>query len=107
MITVRTVPKKEGIANFAGYTTGTLWYLEIGTSKGNQESVTCLIKRIARSFRVMGVKQKKYFMRKWSKLIIFQKNVRLEGCFKFVNMRFIGNLYKSSLNIVMMEEAKL
>jgi len=46
-------------------------------------------------------------MRKWSKFIIFQKNVRLEVCIKFLNMKFIGNLYKSSLNIVMVEESRL
>lgn len=45
--------------------------------------------------------------RKWSKFIIFQKNlVKLEASIEFFNLEFIGNLYKNSLNIVMGQEAK-
>lgn len=39
--------------------------------------------------------------------MIIQKNIRLGVCIKFLNMKFIGNLYKSSFNIVMVEEAKM
>lgn len=47
-------------------------------------------------------------MRKWSEFIICQKNVvKLEVCIKVLSMKFVGNFYKSSLNIVMAEEAKL